>query len=169
MSAHQTRSFSTSMRPMIRCTASRKGGFFTGITTATVICRSIFSAGGICWLQSFDRRGWMEVHAVRFTPGHQFLTGKAAVGAQQNPHMRPALTNLFHDPRHLLDCAICCIQPRRSKLCSQQMPPAENIERQITVAVVIPVKKPPFLLAVHRIIGRIEVENDLVWWALMRI
>jgi hypothetical protein len=24
------------------------------------ICRSMFSAAGICWLQSFDRRGWMQ-------------------------------------------------------------------------------------------------------------
>src|SRR6516165_7869683 len=61
-------------------------------------------------------------------------------------NMRPALTNLFHDPRHLLDCAICCIQPRRSKLRSQQMPAAENIERQITVAVVISVKEEEVLI-----------------------
>src|SRR6516165_9291396 len=82
-------------------------------------------------------------------------------------NMRPALTNLFHDPRHLLDCAICCIQPRRSKLRSQQMPAAENIERQITVAVVISVKEPSLLLTMHRIIRRIEVENNLVRRALM--
>jgi hypothetical protein len=42
------------------------------------------------------------------------------------------------------------------------MTPAENIKRQITVAVVISVEEPSLLLTMHRIIGRVEVENDLV-------
>ena len=38
------RSFSTSMRPMTRCTASRRGGSFTATTIAIAICRSTCSA-----------------------------------------------------------------------------------------------------------------------------
>ena len=44
----RARSCSTSTPRTIRCTAIRKAGSFTAITTATAICRSIFSAGGIC-------------------------------------------------------------------------------------------------------------------------
>ena len=41
------------------------------------------------------------------------------------------------------------------------MATAEHIERQIAVAIVIAVEVPPLLLAVQRIIRRIQVENDL--------
>jgi hypothetical protein len=47
--AHRGRSFLTSMRPMIRCTASRRGGSSTVTTTATATCRSTCSAAAICW------------------------------------------------------------------------------------------------------------------------
>ena len=48
-SEHRTRSSLISMRPTIRCTASRRGGSSTAITTATATCRSTCSAGAICW------------------------------------------------------------------------------------------------------------------------
>ena len=44
-SARPSRSSSISMRPTIRCTASRRGGSSTAITTATATCRSTCSAG----------------------------------------------------------------------------------------------------------------------------
>jgi len=49
------------------------------------------------------------------------------------------------------------------------MAAAEHVERQIAVAIVIAVEEPALLLAVQRIIRRIEVENDLFRRALMRI
>src|SRR3954466_8991096 len=36
-------------------------------------------------------------HAVGFTPRHQPLAAEAAVGAQQDPHPRPAGTDLAND------------------------------------------------------------------------
>ena len=42
------------------------------------------------------------------------------------------------------------------------MPAAEHIQRQIAVAVVVAVKEPAFLMAVQRVVGRVEVENDLL-------
>ena len=46
------RSCSISTPPTTRCTASRRGGSSTAITTATAICRSMSSAAAICWRQS---------------------------------------------------------------------------------------------------------------------
>jgi hypothetical protein len=40
------------------------------------------------------------------------------------------------------------------------MAPAEHVERQVAVAVVIAVEEPPLLLAVHRIVGRIEIKEQ---------
>jgi hypothetical protein len=45
--ARRTRSSSISMRPTIRCTASRRGGSSTAITIAIATCRSTYSAGAI--------------------------------------------------------------------------------------------------------------------------
>ena len=49
------------------------------------------------------------------------------------------------------------------------MLPAEHVQRQIAVAVIIAMEEPPLLLAMHRIIGRIEVENDLTRRAPVRL
>ena len=49
------------------------------------------------------------------------------------------------------------------------MATAEHIERQIAVAIVIAVEEPTLLLAVQRIVGRIQVENDLPGRPLMRL
>jgi hypothetical protein len=45
---------------------------------------------------------------------------------------------------------------------------AERIERQIAVAVVIAVEEPTLLLATHRIVGSVEIEDDLARRAIMR-
>ena len=49
----------------------------------------------------------------------------------------------------------------RPQLGGQEMAAAEDIERQIAIAIVIAVKEPPLLIAVQRIVGGVEVEHDL--------
>src|SRR6266542_1241390 len=63
MSELRGRSFWTLMRPMIRCTASRRGGSSTAITIATVICRSTYSAAAICWSPSCGAPTWTRRRA----------------------------------------------------------------------------------------------------------
>ena len=46
---------------------------------------------------------------------------------------------------------------------------AEDVQRQITIAVIIAVKEAAFLMAVQRIIGGVEVENDLLRRLLVRL
>jgi hypothetical protein len=48
------------------------------------------------------------------------------------------------------------------------MPPAKNVQRQIAVGFVIAVKEAPFLLAMQRIVGGVEVERDLARRRAMR-
>ena len=48
------------------------------------------------------------------------------------------------------------------------MAPTENIKRQVAVAVIIAVKEPPLLIAMHRIISGIKIENDLVRRSFVR-
>jgi hypothetical protein len=49
------------------------------------------------------------------------------------------------------------------------MAPAEYVKRKVAVAVVIAVEEPPLLVPVHRIVGCIEIEDDLVWRPLVRL
>jgi len=48
-----------------------------------------------------------------------------------------------------------------AQLGRQQVPAAEDVERQIAVAIVIPVEEPALLMAVDRIVGGVEIEGDL--------
>ena len=102
-----------------------------------------------------------EVDAVGLAPGHQRLAGKAAVGAQQDAHPRPAGADLADDARDLLDRAGRGVDVGAAQLGRQQMPAAEDVERQVAVAVVIAVEEAAFLVAVQRIVGGVEIEDDL--------
>ncbi len=110
-----------------------------------------------------------EVHPVRLAPGHQRIPGKPAVGAHHDVCPRPALPNVPDDARHLLDGARRSTPIRRPQARRQQMAPAKNVERQVAVAVVIAVEEAPLLRPVHRIIGGIEIEDDLLRRSLVRL
>ncbi len=49
------------------------------------------------------------------------------------------------------------------------MAAAEHIQRQIAVAVVIAVEEPALLMAVQRVVGRVEVEDDLSGRPIVRL
>ena len=107
------------------------------------------------------RQAEHEVHPVLFAPGHQRFAGEPGIGAQKNARPGPARPYLADDPRDLLDRAGAAIDVRRPQLGRQQMPAAEHIQRQVAVAIVVAVEEPPLLMAMQRIVGGVEVENDL--------
>ena len=56
--------------------------------------------------------------------------------------------------------ALASILERRN-LAAKRRRPAKNVKRQVAVAVVITVEKAPLLVSVQRVIGGIEIEDDL--------
>jgi hypothetical protein len=108
------------------------------------------------------RQAEQEIDPVQFAPLHQRLAAEAAIGAQQDAHPRPAGADLPDDARGLLDCPGRAVDVGPAQFGGQQMPAAEDIERQIAVAVVIAVEKAPFLMPVQRVVGGVEIENDLL-------
>jgi hypothetical protein len=76
-----------------------------------------------------------KVDAVGFAPRHQLLADEATVGAQQDPHLGPALADLPDDARHFLDRTGGGIDIRRAQLGGEQMAAAEDVERQIAIAI----------------------------------
>ena len=91
---------------------------------------------------------------------HQVVAAEAAVGADHDRGPRPMLADVADDAGDLLRRAVGGIIGRRSKLRRQQMPAAEDVQRQIAVAIVVAVEVPTFLLAVERIVGGIEVDDN---------
>ncbi len=61
------------------------------------------------------------------------------------------------------------VDVRLAQLRHQQMIAAENIEWKIAITVVVAVEEPPFLLAVQRIVGGVEIEDDLLRRALVSL
>ena len=107
-----------------------------------------------------------EVDPVCLAPGHQRLAGEAAVGAQQDPNPGPAGADLPDNARDLLKGAgrgvdVGAAQPGR-----QQVPAAEDVERQVAVGVVVAVEEAALLMPVQGNVGRVEVEDDLPGWPL---
>ena len=87
--------------------------------------------------------------------------GKPAVGPEQDLHLEASVSGSVQrcgQPPHA--------QPARGihagapQVRRQQMPAAEDVERQIAVAVVVAVKEAAFLMAVHGIIGGIQIQDD---------
>jgi hypothetical protein len=108
------------------------------------------------------RQAEQEVDAVLLAPGHQRLPREAAVAAQHDAHPRPAGADLADDARYLLDRAGRGVDVRAPELRRQQVAAAEDVERQVAVAVVVAMKEPPLLMPVDRIVSGVEVEHDLL-------
>lgn len=61
------------------------------------------------------------------------------------------------------------IDVRASQLDREQGPPAKDVERQVAIDALIAVEEPPLQIAVDRIVGRVEIEDDLLWRLRMRL
>src|ERR1700733_4106380 len=68
--------------------------------------------------------------------------------AQQNTCLRPAATDLRDNACHLLDRTGGAVDVRPPQPGRQQMTTTEDVERQITVTIIIAVEEPALLVAV---------------------
>jgi len=109
------------------------------------------------------------VHAVRLAPCHQWLAREAGITAQQNACPGPAAADLCHDASDLLHRAGRGVHVRAAQLRHQQMSAAEDVERQVTVAIVVAVEELAFLIPMQWIVGGIEIKDDLFRRLLMGI
>jgi hypothetical protein len=107
------------------------------------------------------RHAEYKVDVVVLAPRHQVVARESRIGAHQDAHMRPAPADLGNDARHRLHRAVRRLEARAPQLGVQQMTSAKHVKRKIAVAVVIAGKEPAFLFAVHRIVGGVEIEDDL--------
>src|ERR1700739_3708751 len=99
--------------------------------------------------------------AFKVVTTNRGLARKAGIATKQNAHARPAGGNLFDDAGDLFRRAGAAVDVGGPELGRQKMPAAEHVKRQVAVAIVIGVEKPPLLIAVQRIVRRVEIEDDL--------
>ena len=99
---------------------------------------------------------------------HQAISASRAkpLSARSNPNPGPAGADLPDNARDLLKGAgrgvdVGAAQPGR-----QQVPAAEDVERQVAVGVVVAVEEAALLMPVQGNVGRVEVEDDLPGWPL---
>ena len=97
-----------------------------------------------------------------FTPAEQVIPAKARVGPDDDRDLRPALPNPADDPFQFLHRSRGPIDIGTPQPGAQQMLPREDVQREITVVAVVSVKEPAFLLAMDRVVGRIQIQHDLL-------
>jgi hypothetical protein len=107
------------------------------------------------------RQPKQKIDAVVLAPSHQPLAGKARIGAQHDAYSRPAAADLGDNPAHFFDAAGTGVDVSRAQFGRQQMPAAVDVKRQIAVVVVVAVEEASLLMAMQRVVGGIEVKNDL--------
>ena len=83
--------------------------------------------------------------------------------------MRPASADLRHDAGDLLHRPGASVDVGFAQLRRQEMAAAEHVKRQIAIAVVIAVEEAALLMAVQRVVGGVEIEDDLLRRAAMRL
>ena len=87
------------------------------------------------------------------------VAAKAAVAANDDFGLRPTLANAL--PRQLLRRARCRVDVRRPQPRTQNQVIPHNVERKVAVRVVVAVEVTPLLVAMHRVVGGVDVQKDL--------
>ena len=91
------------------------------------------------------------IDAIVLAPGHQPLARKARVGAQDDAHLGSMFANPSDDARRLFRRSGRGVDVGAAQPGAEQVPAAEDVERQIAIAIVVAVEEAALLVAVQRI------------------
>ena len=89
-------------------------------------------------------------------------SGTGGTATQQDPGSRPGSPDLRHDPLAFIQGTVRCINVRGAQPTAQHVLTACDTHRKIAVTAVVVVEEAAFLCAVQRIIGRVNVQDDLL-------
>ena len=95
-------------------------------------------------------------------PGHDRLAAETRAAADDDLGLGPARANLPDDALQFLDTAGRGIDVGSAQPRAQQVLAAEDVQRELAVTAIVPVKEAPLLMAVDGIIGGFQVEPDLL-------
>src|SRR6185295_18528525 len=109
------------------------------------------------------------VDSLPFAPCHDGVPAESGITAHDDMHTPPLLPYLSHNPLEVFQCSFGWIDLRASQLSTEQKLSAEDVQRQITIAVVVAVEEPAFLMPMYWIIGGIHIQRDRTRRTVMRI
>jgi hypothetical protein len=69
---------------------------------------------------------------------------------------------LGHDALDLLERPGGGVDVRAPQLGGEEMAATEDVQRQVAIAVVVAVEEPALLIPMDRVVGGVEIENDLL-------
>lgn len=96
-----------------------------------------------------------------FDPGEKLIPAKATVGAQDDACLFPkAFPDLGNDELEGFKGAFCSVDIGFAEFGPKWDVPAKCIEREVAIVAIVAVIKGSFLLAVKRVVGGIEVDDD---------
>ena len=102
------------------------------------------------------------VHGVALAPAEQPPAAEARIRPHDDAHAGPGLAQapdqeLQDGPRMLRR-----VDVGPAQIGHQQMVASEDVERQEAIVIVVAVEEAPLLMAVHRIVGGVDIEHDLL-------
>ena len=102
------------------------------------------------------------VDSVAFTPTHQLIAAEAGVAPQNDLHLRPRRADLRHDALELRQTAGRGVAVGLPQSRTQNLISAEDVQRQVAVAVIVAVEEAPFLLSVQGEVGGVHIQDDFL-------
>ena len=101
-------------------------------------------------------------HVVALAPVEHPMSAEPRVPPKHDANPRPCPTQPLDQQRQYPPSVLRTILVRTTKVGHQQLLTAEHVQRHETVAVIVPVEEGARLMTVHRIVGRVEVEHQLL-------
>ena len=102
------------------------------------------------------------IHGVALAPAEQPPAAEARIRAHDDARLRPHRAQARDQQLQDAGGMLRRVDVGRSQIGDQQMVAGEDVERQEAVVVVVAVEEASLLMAVHRIVGGVDVEHDLL-------
>ena len=95
-------------------------------------------------------------------PLQKLISTESAIPTDDDLNVLPSGADHAHDARQLLRHSFGRVDLRRAQLRAQKVVPAEDIQRQITITIVMPVEEPSLLLAMQLVVRHVQIQHDLL-------
>src|SRR6201987_2297435 len=103
----------------------------------------------------------MDHWMLSFAPCHNLLATETAVGAHNDPRFGTTVSHRGYDLLRGVDGAASRVPIAGAQLSPERHRTDKGKQRQVTVAAIEAVKETSFLMTVQRVVGGIQIDDDL--------
>src|SRR5208282_227052 len=137
-------------------------------TTSRFPCLGVLNTGSVKLLLDPLHQACISLQAndieetLLLAPLQDLIPTESAVPTDDDLNVVPPRANHAHDAREFLRHSLGRVNIRAAELRAQKVVPAVDVQRQITIAVVMPVEEPSLLLAMQLVVRHIHIQHDLL-------